>query len=146
MPIRREDLRKYSRPVPPPPRPIEPVLSAVEEAALIASSRRRDDPVVAARRARVLTLLRRPATPEGADAELVALLAAARALPLERDEDRLAARQQLVGIGRVADPPPEVRRLLRKFGVAPGDGPAFAEALLPSRYDGGSPFHEGDFG
>ncbi len=90
--------------------------------------------------------MRRPATPEGADAELVALLASARALPLERRDDRLAARQRLVGIGRLPDPPPEVRKLMNKHGVAVGDGPGFADALLRAGDDGSTQFHEGDFG
>jgi hypothetical protein len=140
MRVNAKDLSKFDRDVGPPPPPIEPVLPAAEEAKLIASDS--DDPTVVARRARVQTIVRRPATPEGADAELVALLAAARALPLERRTDRLCARQRLVGIGGLREPPPEVTRLMTKFGVAPRDGTAFAEALLARTQDT-TPFHEG---
>jgi hypothetical protein len=145
MRIGEDDLDKFKRPIPPPPPPIEPALPAAEEAALIASGRD-DDPVINARRARVLRILRRPATPEGADAELVALLAAARALPLERRQDRLAARQRLVGIGSLSNPPREVRNLSARLRVSPGDGAALADALLTPSHDRATPFHEGDFG
>ena len=142
--ISRDDLQKFEREVPPPPPPIEPLLPAVEEARLIAGDEG-DEPSVAYRRARALAILRRAATPEGADAELLALLAAARALPLERREDRLSARQRLIGIGDLKDPPPEVRKLMRKLRTQPGDGAAFADALLRASQDT-VPFHEGDFG
>jgi len=79
--ISRDELRKFNRVVPPAPAPIEPLLSAAEEARLIASGKD-PDPNVAARRARALTVIRRPAPPAPADAELLTLLAAARALPL----------------------------------------------------------------
>ncbi len=145
MRIAREDLDKFNRPVGPPPPPIEPVLPPAEEAKLIATGPS-DDPGVKARRDRVIAILWRAATPTGADAELVALLADARALPLERREDRFKAHQRLVGIGRSADPPPAVRRLMQRHGIAPGDGAAFADALMRRGYDGSSPFHESDFG
>ena len=99
--------------------PCEPALPAAEEAALIAGDKD-GDPVIALRRARVLAMLRRAATPEGVDAELIALLAAARALPLDRREDWLSARQRLVDIGKLSNPPPGVSELVRKLGVAPG--------------------------
>ena len=134
MRVTSEELANFRRDVPPPPPPIEPVLSAREEARLIASARR-DNPEIDARRARVLALLRRPAAPEGADAELIALVAAARALPLERPDDRAKARMRLAEIGRLKDPPPEVVKLLRQLGLAPGDSQAFAEALLPHKHD-----------
>jgi hypothetical protein len=44
---------------------------------------------------RVSCPLRRSATPEGADAELLVLLAQYRSLPLERRADRIEARQRL---------------------------------------------------
>lgn len=130
MRLRADELQKFNRPVAPSPPPIEPLLAAPEEAALIAKGSR-SDTTVAARRARVRALLRRPATPEGADAELFALVAAARALPLERPEDRLSARLRLVGIGSAKTPPLEVRRLSDRLHLAPGDGAAFADALMP---------------
>ena len=145
MRLSRDELRKFDRAVAPAPAPVEPALPAAEEAALIAGDKD-GDPVVALRRARVLAMLRRAATPEGVDAELIALLAAARALPLDRREDRLSARQRLVGIGKLSNPPPGVSELVRKLGVAPGDGTAFAEALLPSSHGRGEPFGRNDFG
>jgi len=134
MRVRRDDLRKFNRAVAPAPAPIEPRLSAFDEAQRIAKGDA-SDPDVRGRRARALVLLRRPETPEGSDAELIALLAAARALPLERREDRLSARQRLVAIGSIKDPPPEVAKLFTKLRMPPGDGAAFAEALLPSSRD-----------
>jgi hypothetical protein len=136
MRIRLDDLRDFERSVGPAPPPIEPRLPAREEAALIAKGG--SDPTVAKRRARVVKLLRRPATPEGADAELVALLAHKHALPLDRREDRLDARQQLFGIGSLKEPPPEVRALCDRLRVKPGDGKAFADALLPPKHDIGT--------
>ena len=132
MRVSRDDLDKFSGAVAPAPAPIEPTLPAAQEAALIAKGKG-DDPVILARRARVLAILRRPAPPEGSDAELVALLAAAGALPIERDIDRVKARARLFQIGQLASPPPEVLRLCKKRGIAVGDGTAFAEALMPAR-------------
>lgn len=128
--VNSDDLRKFARAVGPPPAPVEPLLAPADEAQQIAD-RKRTDPVTAARRRRVLALIRRPAPPEGPDAELLTLLAVARALPMERPNDRLDARQRLVDIARLTDPPDEVRKLLRKMGVGPGDEQTFAEALLP---------------
>ena len=132
--ISRDELRKFDRAVGPAPPPVEPLMSAVEEVRLI-RDRTLHDPVTEARRDRVRALLRRPAPPEGTDAELVALLAAARALPLERPEDRAYARMRLAEIGRLKDPPAEVRKLLARFGLDPGDSDAFADALLPPKHD-----------
>lgn len=134
MAVSRDDLEKFNRRVPPLPPRIEPQLSAAEEAKLIADSNS-DDPTLSLRRDRVLAILRRAATPDGEDAELVALLAAAGALPLEKREDRLSARQRLVGIGNLSDPPAEVRKLFKTLRVPPGNGEAFAEALLPASRD-----------
>ena len=144
MRVSRDELRRFSRAVSDPPPRVEPLLPAAEEARLIADAKP-DDPLVAARRQRVLALVRRPAPPEGADAELLALLAAARALPLERRQDRLRARQRLVEIGRLKEPPPEVAKLLDRLGAEPGDGQAFADALLPPTRDIGA-FHESRVG
>jgi hypothetical protein len=144
MRVHADDMKKFGRAVPPAPAPIEPQLPASEEAALIAKDAG-TDPLVAARKARVLALLRRSATPEGADAELIVLLARARALPLDRRADRLSARQRLFGIGASKSPPPEVQDVMRRLGVPPGDGTAFADALLPPNRDIGD-FHESGAG
>ena len=138
MRVSRDELQRFTRKVAPPPAPVEPLLAAAQEAALLADAKR-DDPRIAARRARVVALLRRPAPPEGSDAELVALLAAARALPLERRDDQTTARLRLREIGGLKDPPPEVRKLLDRLGLKPGDSEAFANALLPPTH------HIGDF-
>jgi hypothetical protein len=127
--ISADALKDFRRDVAPPPAPVEPILSAVEEARAIANDSDHD-PVVGARKRRMLAILRRPATPEPRDAEVLALLAAAGALPLERREDLLMARQRLAAVGSLDDEPPAVRRLREQLGLAPGDGNAFAEALL----------------
>ena len=139
MRVRRDALRKFDRRVAPAPAPIEPRLSAFDEARRIVKGDP-SDPDVWARRTRALALLRRPATPEGADAELLALLAAAGALPVERRDDRLSARLRLVAIANVKDPLPEVAKLFAKLRASPGDGEAFAEALLPASQDSGGNF------
>lgn len=143
MRIRRDDLDGLGSRLGPPPPPVEPRLTVEEEVALLAGDRR-GDPSIHARRERVLRLLRRAATPEGGDAELVALLAAAEALPLEVKDDRLCARQRLAGIGNLDDPPPAVRALLDDLGLMPGDGEAFAERLLPARRDFSGGFDAAD--
>ena len=133
MRIDPKDLQPFSRSLGPPPAPVEPRLSPADEARAIRSGG--DDPIVLARRARALALIRRPARPEGADAELLALLAEAKALPLEGDRDWLRAKQRLHEIAEHRDPPAEVRAVLRRLKVRPGDGAAFAEKALPARRD-----------
>jgi hypothetical protein len=135
-----DDLRPFARTVPDAPPRIEPLLSPEGEARLIADADDHDE-ATRARRRRVSMLLRRPAPPEGEDAELIVLLAEAKALPLERAEDRLDARVRLVDIGRLADPPPKVREVAERLGVVAGDGEALADALLPPKHDV-APFHE----
>jgi hypothetical protein len=135
-----DDLRPFARTVPEAPPRIEPLLSAEDEARVIVDGDDQD-PVTLARRRRVSMLLRRPAPPEGVDAELIVLLAQAKALPLERTEDRLDARVRLVDIGRLADPPPRVREIAERLGVVAGDGEALADALLPPKHDV-APFRE----
>lgn len=144
MRVSTEDLRKFARGVAPPPAPIEPLLPPAEEVRRIAD-RRSTDENTAARRRRVLALIRRPAPPEGPDAELLVLLAAAQALPLELPDDRLDARQRLVDIARLKNPPEEVRKLLRKLGVGPAEEHKFADALLPPGRSI-SQFHESEAG
>lgn len=138
------DLKKYVHTVPPAPAPIDPPLTAAEEARVIAD-KKRVDPVTVARRQRVLTLLHRPAAPLGADAELLTLLAAARALPLDRHDDRLKARQRLIEIGRTKDPPPAVSAYLKAKRLTVGDAESFADALLPPKR-GPSSFYESGAG
>ena len=141
MRISASELQGYVRRVPPSPPPVEPVLAPAEEARAIAD-RRRDDAVTHARRERVRALIRRPAAPEGADAELVVLLAVAKALPLEGEDDRLRARTRLAEIARLDPLPPAVAEIRERLRVRPGDSRAFADALLPARGDGTTPFTE----
>ncbi len=144
MRVDPSELRKFAHNVSPGPPRIEPLLSAAEEARVVADQASKDT-VSVARRQRVVALIRRAAEPVGVDAELVALLAAARALPLDREDDRLKARQRLIEIGRSKDPPPEVSRLFEAKRVAPGDAEGFADALLPPKR-GPSSFHESGAG
>lgn len=130
MRVSRDDLQRFGRTVPPAPAPIEPRLAPADEARVIAKAEPGDTDA-ARRRHRVLVLLRRPAAPTGEDAELIALLALAKALPLERDDDRLRARQRLVEIGRAQEPPEHVRAVFARLALEPGDGEALATALLP---------------
>ncbi|MEA2172316.1 MAG: hypothetical protein QOF76_5616 [Solirubrobacteraceae bacterium] len=120
------------------PPPIEPVLSAADEVALLTGRDQKSDPTLRARWARVSTLIRRPETPTGRDAELLALLADAKALPVGSREDWLSARQRLHGIGAMNDPPPAVAKVAKAHRVKPGDADAFAEALLKGHRDVGS--------
>jgi hypothetical protein len=143
MRISRDELRKFDHAVGPAPPRVEPLMSAAEEARVIRDATL-DDPVTEARRERVRALLRRPAPSEGADAELIVLLAAARALPLRRPEDRVNARVRLAEIGRLEHPPPEVEKLVATLGLDPGDSQAFADALLPSKHDV-SPFTQDSY-
>jgi hypothetical protein len=140
MRVDPDDLRPFARAVPDPPPRIEPLLFPEDEARVIADANDHD-PITLARRRRMSTILRRAAPPEGPDAEVIFLLAQAKALPLERAEDRLDARLRLVEIGRLVDPPPKVREVAARLRVAEGDGEALANALLPPKHDV-SPFHE----
>lgn len=144
MRVTSDDLGKFARGAAPPPAPIEPRLPPAEEARQIADHRR-TDAVTAARRRRVLALIRRPAPPEGADAELLMELAAAQALPLERPDDRLDARRRLIDIARLKNPPEGARALLHKLRVGRGDEQKFADALLPPERSF-SQFHESGAG
>lgn len=95
------------------------------------------------RRQRVRDLLHRQAAPTGADAELIALLAAASALPLDHPNDRLKARQRLIEIGRLKEPPPEVLKLLKHKRLTVGDAEGFADALQPPGRDIGQFYESG---
>lgn len=134
MRIPRSKLDAYAKSVPPAPAPIEPRLDPEAEAALLAA-RKPKDPTTEARRVRVLELLRRPAVPSAADAELIALLARREALPLASFRDRLAAHRCLAGIGALDPAPPLVARVAREIRTPPGDGSAFADKLLPPQVD-----------
>jgi hypothetical protein len=85
---------------------------------------------VAPRTARVLAVMRRAATPEGADAELLVLLAAAQALPITSKDDRLRARTRLVSVGQAGEAPPAVAELVAELRA--GDVSELAERLLPA--------------
>jgi hypothetical protein len=124
--VNRRDVDSFTRRISPPPPPVEPRLSPEDEATLLGSAGAGADDVVEARRARVLALLRRPAPLDGADAELVALLALARTLPIGRREDRLSARERLREIGNLTNPPPQVAKVAALLKTAPGGGTAFA--------------------
>jgi hypothetical protein len=129
MRIKADELRQFARTVPPAPAPIEPLLQPEAEAALIAKGNDRD-PTVAARRDRVVSLLRRPAPPEGADADLVVLLAVRRALPISDREDFTAARRRLAEIARSREPSPLLLRVFDDHGITPGEAEKLADALL----------------
>jgi hypothetical protein len=79
------------------------------------------------RRGRLVTVMERPAPPAGRDAELLAFLAATRALPLDKEPLRRQARQRLVSL---RDPPPAVRALVDEFAVSTLE--EFADKVLPS--------------
>lgn len=105
------------------PRSDEEAMSMLEERGLV--SREAGSPAatdlarVAQRIARVRAIIRRPAVPLSGDGELLALLAAARCLPLENANDRLSARLRLASVGEGArDLPPAVAALVRKHGAA----------------------------
>lgn len=136
MRVSDDDLQKFRRTLPPAPVPVEPALSAADEAEVIANGDQHD-PIVKARRERALTLLRRPAPAEGQDAELLVLLAAASALPIDTSADRMKAVQRLTEIGRVKDPPLEVRKVLERLRITPGDADALIARLLPPSRDFG---------
>lgn len=90
-----------------------------------------------AREARVRAIIRRPAAPEGHDAELLTLLAATGSLPLDGRSDHLHARARL---GSIGDPPPAVRALADELALDPGDLP---ERLLPAPRDVATGFEFG---
>jgi hypothetical protein len=88
---------------------------------------------VAPRQSRVMAIIRHPAAPAGADAELLALLAAAQVLELPRAPDRMRARQQIRAIGTHEEVPPAVKLLAEERKV---DTMAeLADALVPAARD-----------
>jgi hypothetical protein len=84
------------------------------------------------RRRRVVAVIRRPATPIAADAELLVLLADCRALSLGR-EDHLHARMRIASIRGGSETPPVVELLRMRIGV--NSMSDLADALLPSGRD-----------
>jgi hypothetical protein len=83
-----------------------------------------------ARRARLLTVIERPAAPTGRDAELLVFLAAIRALPVDRPAVHKQARQRLLAI---RDVPPAVRALVDEFAVTTLE--EYADKVLPAHVD-----------
>jgi hypothetical protein len=92
---------------------------------------------VAAREARMRALIRRPAPPEGRDAELLVLLAATGSLPLDGRSDHLHARTRLASI---APAPPAVVALADELAI---DLEQLVERLLPAPRDVASGFEFG---
>jgi hypothetical protein len=90
------------------------------------------------RHKRVLAVIRRAGPPTGADAELLVLLAACKALPLGRD-DHLHARMRIASIGEGGLVPPVVELLRMERNV--DSMSALAEVLLSSQRD----FENGTF-
>ncbi len=112
------------------PRDHDGALRSLRERSLVSGNRATPDANVAARRDRMLAIVRGAATPAGQDAELLALLIAAQALPLDSGNDHLRARTHLVSIGRAADVPPAIAELVDATRGA--DDPSdLADALLP---------------
>jgi hypothetical protein len=86
---------------------------------------------ISARQARVASIIQRPAPPQGADAELLVLLAAARALTLESAADHMKAHTRIASIGQSATTiPPVVSALARELGT--DTMRELADRLLPA--------------
>ena len=82
-----------------------------------------------ARQARVTSIIRRPVPPEGADAELLVLLAAAGALALTTD-DHLRAHTRVASIGHGIPVPPVIVALADELGTSTMT--ELADRLLPA--------------
>jgi hypothetical protein len=83
-----------------------------------------------ARQARLLSVIERPAAPAGRDAELLAFLAATRALPVDKPAAHKQARQRLLAI---RDLPAAVRLLVDEFAVSTLE--EYADKVLPAQVD-----------
>jgi hypothetical protein len=83
-----------------------------------------------ARQARLLSVIERPATPAGRDAELLAFLAATRALPVDKPAAHKQARQRLLAI---RDLPAAVRALVDEFAVSTLE--EYADKVLPAHVE-----------
>jgi hypothetical protein len=81
-----------------------------------------------ARQERLLTVIERPAAPVERDAELLAFLAAIRALPAGKPDVRKQARQRLL---EIREPPAAVRALVDEFAVSTLE--EYADKVLPAR-------------
>jgi hypothetical protein len=112
------------------PRDHDAALQSLRERGLVADNRAMPDAKVAARRERMLAIVRGAATPTGQDAELLALVIAAQALPLDSGNDHLRARTHLISIGRASEVPPAIAELVdaTRGAQEPAD---LADALLP---------------
>jgi hypothetical protein len=86
---------------------------------------------VPARKARVGSTIRRPAPPEGVDAELLVLLAAARALELPGTDDHMSAHARVASIGHNGTIPAAVTALAVELGTE--TMMELADRLLPAR-------------
>jgi hypothetical protein len=82
-----------------------------------------------AREGRVRSIINRPAPPEGADAELLVLLAAARALANPNAVEHMKAHARIASIGHGAAIPAAVSALADELGTA--TMPELADRLLP---------------
>jgi hypothetical protein len=72
---------------------------------------------VPARLARVAAIVRCPEPPTGEDAELLVLLAAARALEVEHPDDHMRAHARIASIGEKSAIPPAVAALAEELGT-----------------------------
>jgi hypothetical protein len=107
------------------PRNLHAAVERLERKGLLAD-RRTAAPAahLPARQARLLAVIERPAPPTGRDAELLAFLAAVRALPAA---GRMHARLRLLDI---AEPPAAVRALVDEFAVTTLE--EYADKVLPA--------------
>jgi hypothetical protein len=120
-PVAKIAARAYPRG----PRSLHAAVERLERKGLLAD-RRTAAPAahLPARRARLLTVIERPAAPTGRDAELLAFLAAVRALP---PDTHMHARLRLLA---VAEPPAAVRALVDEFAVTTME--EYADKVLPA--------------
>ncbi len=105
-------------------------LWALTQRGLLAHGAPTPEAQLGARIARVRALIRRPAPPQGQDAELLTLLAAAGSLPLDTRSDHLHARTRLASIA--TPPPPAVAALADDLALDPDE---LVERLLPAPRD-----------
>jgi hypothetical protein len=88
---------------------------------------------IRARHTRVSAIIRRPAPPQAADAELIALLAAARTLRLQTAKDHMAAHTRVASIGHDGLIPPAVIALADELRTTTMS--ELADRLLPPTRD-----------
>lgn len=109
-----------------------PRMSPQNEARLLARRWTRN-PTVAARRERLAAIVRSRGELEEEELQLLVFCAYRRVLDLSRRDDHHTVKSRLKAVGRRRDPSPVIRDLMDRLLVEPGDGAAFAEALLPHR-------------